>query len=119
MYVPGSFGGENVGQQDFIAIKLDFVDGTERWRWQDGTMWDDELHAVVFTHSTSEDATVAPEDESIVLAGYSAGHSGEGFSTDTPGLWTWVPHFTQNGDMDFAAVKLTADGVEEWRWQVG
>lgn len=41
-------------------------------------------------------------DGSVYLAGY------------TRGDWS----ATNAGYMDFAAVKLHADGVEEWRWQV-
>lgn len=71
----------------------------------------------MFTHTSSGEA-IAAEDESIVLAGFSSGYTGVCFSTDSPDGWTWVPGFYQDGDQDFSAVKLNADGVEEWRWQV-
>lgn len=42
------------------------------------------------------------DDGAVILAG------------DTAGDWAG----TNAGEDDFAAVKLSADGVEEWRWQV-
>lgn len=42
------------------------------------------------------------DDESLILAGY------------TSGYWSDA----NQGDFDFAAVKLDADFDEEWRWQV-
>lgn len=58
---------------------------------QDGTAEDDKVFA----------ATMG-SDGSIVLAG------------ETNGNWDG----TSNGKMDFAAIKLDADGLEIWRWQV-
>lgn len=47
-------------------------------------------------------AVASGDDGSVVLAGYTAGSSGE----------------TQMASLDFAAVKLGVNGTEEWRWQV-
>lgn len=59
---------------------------------QGGTEYDDYITCAV----------MGPDD-SVVLAGY------------TRGNWS-----TENGGgVDFAAVKLDADGREVWRWQVG
>lgn len=59
---------------------------------QDGTAEDDKLFA----------ATMVGSDGSIVLAG------------ETNGNWEGE----SSGKMDFAAIKLGADGSEIWRWQV-
>ncbi|CAN0127648.1 unnamed protein product [Ectocarpus sp. 12 AP-2014] len=90
----GDFNGTSAGGTDFVAVKLD-DSGTEVWRWQDGTVEDDVVEAVV--HS---------DDGSAVLAGH------------TYGSWS-----SDNADgsfsKDFAAVMLSSDGKEIWRWQDG
>lgn len=58
---------------------------------QDGTSSDDYVYA----------ADVG-DDDAIVLGGYSRGHWSGGNA----------------GGADFVAVKLRADGSEQWRWQV-
>ena len=58
---------------------------------QDGTDEFDSVSAAVVGH-----------DDSIVLAGYSSGS------------WSGIAP----GGADFTAVKLDADGIELWRWQV-
>lgn len=58
---------------------------------QDGTSSDDEFNAAI-----------AVPDGSIILAGY------------TRGRW----ETTDEGNQDFAAVSLDADGKEMWRYQV-
>lgn len=58
---------------------------------QGGTIKDEEIYAVDIA-----------DDGTVVLAG------------DTRGDWA----ATNAGGDDFAAMKLSADGVEQWRWQV-
>ena len=58
---------------------------------QDGTSGNDYINAAVVTGGGS-----------TVLAG------------DTEGSWG----STNTGSVDFAAVKLDADGIVEWKWQV-
>lgn len=88
----GDWSGTNAGARDFAAVKL-APDGSESWRWQDGTLADDVMVGI----------TASPGiDGSVVLAGR------------TEGDW----RSANAGAADFVVVKLARDGGEEWRWQV-
>ncbi|CAM9360961.1 unnamed protein product [Scytosiphon promiscuus] len=91
-YTTGGFQGLSAGNDDFVAIKLNSSDGTEIWRYQDGSSETDLMYAVAGT-----------EDEGVVLAGF------------TDGTWS----VDNAGASDFAAVKLDSDGIEVWRYQDG
>eukprot|EP00752_Nemacystus_decipiens_P006269 g5653.t1 len=69
------------GDSDFGAVMLNSSDGDEMWRWQGGTVEDDEAFGVAVTESGD-----------IVLAGY------------TEGSWT----MESLGGKDFAAVRLSS-----------
>ncbi|CAN0430485.1 unnamed protein product [Ectocarpus sp. 12 AP-2014] len=77
---------------DFAAVKLEAGDGSEMWRFQDGSSGDDTLKSVA-----------AAEDDTVVLAGYTEGSLGG----------------DNAGETDCAVVKLDADGGVLWRWQGG
>lgn len=64
-----------------------------RFEPQDGTEEEDGLLAIT-----------AGENGSIILAGQTRG--------------TWQGDVSESDDLDFAAVKLKADGTELWRYQV-
>ncbi|CAM9508964.1 unnamed protein product, partial [Ectocarpus fasciculatus] len=91
----GDFNATSAGGEDFVAVKLD-DSGTEVWRWQDGTVEDDFIEAVA--HSDL--------DGSTVLAGHTYGSWGSGGADGSV-------------SSDFAAVKLSSEGQEIWRWQDG
>ncbi|CAN0353219.1 unnamed protein product, partial [Scytosiphon promiscuus] len=91
-YTTGGFQGLSAGNNDFVAIKLNSSDGTEIWRYQDGSSETDLMYAVSGT-----------KDEGVVLAGF------------TDGTWS----VDNAGGSDFAAVKLDSDGIEVWRYQDG
>ncbi|CAN0289997.1 unnamed protein product, partial [Ectocarpus fasciculatus] len=92
-YTSGNFSGVNAGSNDFVAVKLNLTDGSEVWRWQDGTDGVDHLGAVAET----------ADGTGYILAGY------------TEGDWEGE----NAGDGDFAVVMLDVDGNESWRWQDG
>ncbi|CAM9894223.1 unnamed protein product [Ectocarpus fasciculatus] len=92
-YTTGSFSGVNAGSYDFAAVKLNLTDGSEVWRWQDGT---DGLDGVTAVAETADGT-------GVVLVGY------------TDGDWGG----DSEGDGDFAVVMLDVDGNESWRWQDG
>ncbi|CAM9529226.1 unnamed protein product [Hapterophycus canaliculatus] len=91
-YTTGGFSELSLGDNDFVAIKLNSSDSTEIWRYQDGSSETDMVYA-----------SAATEDEGVVLAGF------------TDGTWSG----DNAGGSDFAAVKLDSDGVEVWRYQDG
>ncbi|CBN76450.1 PEGA domain family protein [Ectocarpus siliculosus] len=92
-YTSGNFSGVNAGSNDFVAIKLNFTDGSEVWRWQDGTDEWDQIGAVAET----------ADGTGFVLVG------------STQGDWDG----DNAGNGDFAVVMLDVDGNESWRWQDG
>ncbi|CBJ32398.1 von Willebrand factor type D domain protein [Ectocarpus siliculosus] len=89
----GDWADANAGEgTDFAAVKLEAGDGSEIWRFQDGSSGDDTLKSVA-----------AAEDDTVVLAGYTEGSLGG----------------DNAGETDCAVVKLDADGGVLWRWQGG
>ncbi|CAM9112514.1 unnamed protein product [Ectocarpus sp. 4 AP-2014] len=89
----GDWADANAGEgTDFAAVKLEAGDGSEIWRFQDGSSGADTLKSVA-----------AAEDDTIVLAGYTEGSLGG----------------DNAGETDCVVVKLDADGGVLWRWQGG
>ncbi|CAM9897040.1 unnamed protein product, partial [Ectocarpus sp. 8 AP-2014] len=89
----GDWADANAGEgTDFAAVKLEAGNGSEIWRFQDGSSGDDTLKSVA-----------AAEDDTVVLAGYTEGSLGG----------------DNAGETDCAVVKLDADGGVLWRWQGG
>lgn len=80
--------------------------------FQAGTPEEDSFHdAVLATASTVDAAGLESESTTIVLAGFTRGDwSGTGSSDIGSG--------SGSSGSDFAALGLSADGVELWRWQV-
>ncbi|CAM9731332.1 unnamed protein product [Ectocarpus fasciculatus] len=91
-YSTGDFGGTNDGAEGFVVVKIDGRDGSELWRWQDGTSAADKLFGAAIL-----------DDDSVVVTGYSEGDWAE----------------TNAGGSDFCAARLDANGSEMWRWQAG
>ncbi|CAM9534982.1 unnamed protein product [Ectocarpus sp. 12 AP-2014] len=91
-YSTGAFGGINEGSEGFVVIKIDGRDGSELWRWQDGTSVADKLFGAAIL-----------DDDSVIVTGYSEGDWAE----------------TNAGGSDFCAARLDANGSEMWRWQAG
>ncbi|CAM9723705.1 unnamed protein product, partial [Ascophyllum nodosum] len=90
----GDWNSVNAGDRNFAALKLD-TDGNVMWKWQEGTPQEDQFNAAV-----------ALEGGSTILIGY------------TYGSW-YGENAGDESTSDFAAVKLDADGIVEWRWQDG
>ncbi|CAN0358747.1 unnamed protein product, partial [Ectocarpus fasciculatus] len=88
----GDWDGDLTGYADFFSVALD-EDGSELWRFQDGSLFD----------VNSAWGVAALSDGSVVLAGTTDG--------DYAG--------TNAGAQDFAVVKLTDEGVLDWTWQDG
>ncbi|CAN0306359.1 unnamed protein product [Ectocarpus fasciculatus] len=88
----GEWEGDLTGYNDFFSVALD-EDGSELWRFQDGSLYD----------INSAWGVAALSDGSVVLVGSTDG--------DYAG--------TNAGAQDFAVVKLTEEGVLEWTWQDG
>jgi len=89
----GDFNGIGRGNSDFVAVALDPADGSEIWRWQDGTTTLDRIQTATLVDANT-----------IVLAGHTLGE----FSG------------SNQGSIDFVAVALDiTDGSEIWRWQGG
>ncbi|CAN0006742.1 unnamed protein product, partial [Sphacelaria rigidula] len=90
-YTEGDWFSTNKGSADFAAVKLD-ADGEVLWSWQGGTGGKDKLQAAAMA-----------SDGSVLLAGYS------------DGVWEG----SNQGGIDLAVVKLSADGEVEWKRQDG
>ena len=98
----------SIKSEEKVPLFLIYFSTNTLLTFQAGTPEEDSFHdAVLATASTVDAAGLESESTTIVLAGFTRGDwSGTGSSG------------SGSSGSDFAALGLSADGVELWRWQV-